>query len=87
MPTDPVDLPVLRGVRGTGKTSLMAYVRQHAGEAGAVTLHTEADAADETLTATCATLARDAAVLTETVPSRVARRLAALDIKGKVEFQ
>lgn len=86
VPSDPVDMPVLRGVRGTGKTSLMAYVRRHAAAADALTLHIEADANDETLAATCSAVARDAAEVTDSVPARLGRRLAALDVKGKVEF-
>lgn len=86
VPADPVDLPVFRGFRGTGKTALMAYARRHAEDAGTVTLHIEADPSDTTLAATCATLARDAAPLTADVAGAIARRLAALDLKGRVEF-
>ncbi|MBW3562458.1 MAG: ATP-binding protein [Actinobacteria bacterium] len=86
VPADPVDLPVFRGFRGTGKTALMAYARSHAAAGGTVTLHIEADPSDATLAATCATLARDAAALTTDVASSIAKRLAALDLKGRVEF-
>lgn len=86
VPADPVDLPVYRGFRGTGKTALMAYARRHAEDGGTVTLHIEADPSDTTLAATCATLARDATPLTTDVAGSIARRLAALDLKGRVEF-
>lgn len=86
VPSDPVDVPVLRGYRGMGKTALMAYARDHAARNGTVTLHIEADRSDTSLTTTCATLARDARWLTTDVPATLARRLATLDVKGKVEF-
>lgn len=86
VPSDPVDQPILRGVRGVGKTALMAYAREHAAANGTVCLHVEADAGDDDLAATCATLTRDARRLTDNLPARVARRLAAIDVKGKVEF-
>jgi hypothetical protein len=86
VPADPVELPVLRGYRGMGKTALMAYAREHAAAAAAVTLHIEADPTDTSLATTCATLARDARSLTADVPSGLARRLAALDLRGRVEF-
>lgn len=86
VPTDPVDLPLLRGVRGVGKTALMAYGRRQARDRGIVTLHLEADADDSDLRATCATLVRDARVLTEGIGDRLSRRLAAVDVRGRVEF-
>jgi hypothetical protein len=86
IPSDPVDVPVFRGFRGMGKTALMAYARHHAARSRTVTLHIEADPTDASLHATCATLARDAAPLTTDVAGGVARRLAALDLKGRVEF-
>lgn len=86
VPSDPVEVPVLRGYRGMGKTALMAYAREHAGAGGTVSLHIEADPTDTSLVATCATLARDARPLTADVPARLARRLAALDLRGRVEF-
>lgn len=83
---DPVDQPILRGVRGVGKTALMAYVRERAAQQGTVPLHVEADADDVDLVATCRSLALDARPLTDGVGAKVGRRLAAIDLKGKLEF-
>jgi hypothetical protein len=86
VPTDPVAMPLLRGVRGVGKTALMAYARHHAALVGAVPLHIEADAADTDLVATCRSLLRDAAPLTSSV-SDLGRRLSSLSItRGEVAF-
>ncbi|MFA9429160.1 hypothetical protein [Egicoccus sp. AB-alg2] len=86
VPADPVTMPVLRGFRGMGKTALMAYAREHAAAAGTVTLHIEADPSDTSLASTCAGMARDARPLTTDLPAAFAKRLAALDITGRVEF-
>ncbi|AXV09998.1 RecA-superfamily ATPases implicated in signal transduction (plasmid) [Euzebya pacifica] len=37
------DFLLIRGVRGVGKTALMAYARRHANDAGVVCVHLEAD--------------------------------------------
>jgi hypothetical protein len=50
---------LFRGVRGVGKTALLAYVRQHASAAGIVTAHLEADRDDTSLTRARDTLADD----------------------------
>lgn len=86
VPSDPVAMPLLRGVRGVGKTALMAYVRHHAARVGAVALHIEADASDRDLVATCQALARDARPLASAT-RELGRRLASLSIgKGEVAF-
>lgn len=86
VPTDPVAMPLLRGVRGVGKTALMAYVRHHAARVGAVPLHIEADASDENLVATCQALIRDAGPLL-TKAADLKRRLSSLSVaKGEVSF-
>jgi hypothetical protein len=86
VPSDPVAMPLLRGVRGVGKTALMAYTRHHAAAVGAVPLHIEADAADTDLVATCRSLLRDAATLTSSV-SDLGRRLSSLSItRGEIAF-
>jgi hypothetical protein len=86
VPSDPVAMPLLRGVRGVGKTALMAYTRHHAAASGTVALHIEADAADRDLTATCRSLLRDAAPLTSAV-SDLRRRLSSLSLaRGEIAF-
>lgn len=86
VPSDPVAMPLLRGVRGVGKTALMAYVRHHAARVGAVGLHIEADAADADLTATCQALVRDAAPLLSKAAD-LSGRLHSLSItKGEIAF-
>ena len=52
-----------RGVRGVGKTALLAYVRQQARSRGLLTIHLEADRGDADLTASRETLLRDGAAL------------------------
>lgn len=52
-----------RGVRGVGKTALLAYVRQQARGRGLVTIHLEADRGDADLTASREALLRDGAAL------------------------
>jgi hypothetical protein len=86
VPTDPVRMPLLRGVRGVGKTALMAYTRHHAARTGTITLHIEADAGDHDLTATCQSLVRDASGLVG-VAEDLARRLTAISIsRGEMRF-
>ena len=86
VPSDPVAMPLLRGVRGVGKTALMAYVRHHAARVGAVPLHVEADASDERLTGTCQALVRDAGPLLSKAAD-LGRRLSSFSIaKGEVAF-
>lgn len=86
VPSDPIDMPLLRGVRGVGKTALMAYVRHHAAAVGAVALHIEADPGDQDLTATCRSLVRDAASLLSATAD-LKRRLSSLSVvKGEVAF-
>ncbi|MFP4233781.1 MAG: AAA family ATPase [Nitriliruptoraceae bacterium] len=86
VPSDPVAMPLLRGVRGVGKTALMAYVRHHAVRVGAVALHIEADPSDTDLVATCQALSRDAAPLAS-AGRDLARRLSSLSIaKAEVAF-
>jgi hypothetical protein len=63
-----------RGVRGVGKTALLAYVRRQARRRGLHTLHLEADRDDERLEATRETLLRDAApLLSSAAPETLAR--------------
>ena len=86
VPTDPVRMPLLRGVRGVGKTALMAYTRHHAARTGTITLHIEADAGDHDLAATCQSLVRDASGLVG-VAEDLARRLTAISItRGEMRF-
>lgn len=56
-----------RGVRGVGKTALLAYVRQQARSRGLLTIHLEADRGDADLTASRETLLRDGAALFDAV--------------------
>lgn len=86
VPADPVAMPLLRGVRGVGKTALMAYVRHHAARVGAIPLHIEADANDPDLAATCQALVRDAMPLLSRAGD-LASRLQSLSIaKGEIAF-
>lgn len=52
-----------RGVRGVGKTALLAYVRQRARQLGLVTIHVEADRDDTELARATSVLLRGAAEL------------------------
>lgn len=86
IPSDPVAMPLLRGVRGVGKTALMAYTRHHASATGTVTLHIEADASDTDLTSTCRSLLRDASPLTSAV-GELRRRLSSISVtRGEIAF-
>jgi hypothetical protein len=86
VPTDPVRMPLLRGVRGVGKTALMAYTRHHAARTGTITLHIEADPGDHDLAAACQSLVRDASGLVG-VAEDLARRLTAISLtRGEMRF-
>jgi hypothetical protein len=71
-----------RGVRGVGKTALLAYVRQRAAERGLTTIHLEADRDDTTLEVARETLLRDGARLLDGVDRKVTRTLAAIQVAG-----
>lgn len=68
-----------RGVRGVGKTALLAYVRQQAERRGVVALHLEADRSDDELRAARETLLRDVAPLVRDADAATSARLAAID--------
>lgn len=71
--------PVLyRGVRGVGKTALLAYVRQQAEQRGVHTIALEADRGDTDLTAARETLRRGAVDLAHDADDDVLRRCASL---------
>jgi hypothetical protein len=59
-----------RGVRGVGKTALLAYVRQQAARRGVVTAHLEADRDDRDLTRARDTLRHDTQELLDGRPRR-----------------
>jgi hypothetical protein len=61
-----------RGVRGVGKTALLAYVRQHAAARGIVTAHLEAERDDASLTRARDTLRHDVAAHVTLPPGRPA---------------
>jgi hypothetical protein len=67
-----------RGVRGVGKTALLAYVRRQARDRGLLTLHLEADRDDERLEVARETLLRDAGPLLDRVDAEVLDRLTAV---------
>jgi type II secretory pathway predicted ATPase ExeA len=69
-----------RGVRGVGKTALLAYVRRQAEARGVLTLHLEADRGDGDLTAARESLLRDAAPLLRRAPDEVLDRLGAVQV-------
>jgi hypothetical protein len=71
-----------RGVRGVGKTALLAYVRRRAVERGLLTIHLEADRDDTTLEVARETILRDTAPLLEGLDRRVGRTLAAIQVAG-----
>jgi hypothetical protein len=71
-----------RGVRGVGKTALLAYVRQQASARGILTLHLEADRDDKDLTVVREALLRDAAPLLRSAPDRVLARLSGISVAG-----
>lgn len=69
-----------RGVRGVGKTALLAYVRRQARLRGVATLHLEADREDERLQAATQTLVRDLGDLLEEAGAGLADRLAVVRV-------
>ena len=71
-----------RGVRGVGKTALLAYVRQRAVDREILTVHLEADRGDEDLIVARETLLRDAGPLLRTAPERVLERLSGIRVAG-----
>lgn len=71
-----------RGVRGVGKTALLAYVRQRAFDRGLLAIHLEADRGDTTLEAARETILRDAAPLLDGLDKKVGRTLAAVQVAG-----
>ncbi|GGI02987.1 ATP-binding protein [Egicoccus halophilus] len=80
-------LVLYRGVRGVGKTALLAYVRQQAERRGVLTLALEADRGDTDLVAARETLRRGAAPLVERADEAVLRRCGSLRLgrNGQVE--
>ena len=71
-----------RGVRGVGKTALLAYVRQQATARGILTLHLEADKEDKDLAVSRETILRDAAPLLRSASDSVLSRLAGIQVAG-----
>jgi hypothetical protein len=71
-------LVLYRGVRGVGKTALLAYVRQQAERAGVHTIALEADRGDTDLRAARDTLRRGAAPLFESASAGAQRRVSTL---------
>jgi hypothetical protein len=71
-------LVLYRGVRGVGKTALLAYVRQQAARRGVHTVALEADRGDTELVAVRETLRRGAAPLLEEASEAARRRCASL---------
>lgn len=69
-----------RGVRGVGKTALLAYVREQARRRGIHTLHVEADREDERLDATLRTLLRGLTDLLAEADEQALRRLATVAV-------
>ena len=69
-----------RGVRGVGKTALLAYVREQARRRGIQTLHVEADREDERLDATLQTLLRGVTDLLVDADEQTVRRLATVTV-------
>jgi hypothetical protein len=75
---DTPEFVLYRGVRGVGKTALLAYVRRQARRLGLHTLHVEADRDDQRLEATLQTLLRDLAGLLADADDRTVQRLTAV---------
>jgi hypothetical protein len=71
-----------RGVRGVGKTALLAYVRQRALDRGLLTIHLEADRDDASLEVARETILRDAAPLLDGLDKKVGRTLASVQVAG-----
>jgi hypothetical protein len=76
----PTPFVLYRGVRGVGKTALLAYVRQQAGRRGILTAHLEADRDDAELIGVRRGLLHEASPLLEGVDRDLARRLAAIKV-------
>ena len=75
---DTPEFVLYRGVRGVGKTALLAYVRRQARRLGLHTVHIEADRDDQRLEATLQTLLRDLAGLLTEADDRTWDRLTAV---------
>ncbi|MFA9443935.1 AAA family ATPase [Egicoccus sp. AB-alg6-2] len=71
-------LVLYRGVRGVGKTALLAYVRLQAAQRGVHTIAMEADRGDPDLVAARETLRRGAAALVERADDALVRRCGGL---------
>jgi len=71
-------LVLYRGVRGVGKTALLAYVRQQAQQRGVLTIALEADRGDADLVAARETLRRGAAPLLDAASEEARRRCGVL---------
>lgn len=69
----PPEFVLYRGVRGVGKTALLAYLRRQASNRGLHALHLEADRGDEKLAVARETLAREAATLLDGAPAGTGR--------------
>jgi hypothetical protein len=80
----PPPFVLYRGVRGVGKTALLAYVRQQASRRGIVTAHVEADRDDTDLVNIRRSLLHEAAPLLAGADGDLVRRLAAIDASGDV---
>lgn len=76
----PAPFVLYRGVRGVGKTALLAYVRQQAARRGILTAHLEADRDDTELIGVRRGLLHEAAPLLAGVDEDLARRLAAIKV-------
>lgn len=72
-----------RGVRGVGKTALLAYVRDQARQRGLHTLHVEADREDERLEATLQSLLRGLTDLLADAAPATLDRLTAVTTGGQ----
>ncbi len=71
-----------RGVRGVGKTALLAYVRQRAADRGILTVHLEADRDDRSLEVAREIVLRDVASLLDGIDVKVGRTLTAIQVAG-----
>lgn len=78
----PAPFVLYRGVRGVGKTALLAYVRQQASRRRILTAHVEADRDDTEVVNVRRSLLHEAAPLLADLGPDLARRLAAIDATG-----
>ena len=78
----PAPFVLYRGVRGVGKTALLAYVRQQAVRRQILTAHVEADRDDTEVVNIRRSLLHEAAPLLRDLDADVADRLAAIDATG-----